>query len=95
MKGWGFLEQMKGEIGDCLYYRWRDWRFWGEAILGRGKRVAQRTQRTQRFKGMEDDEIAGVVGEWGFALDRGKGEEKRVSRGGAEARRGRVEGREG
>ena len=34
----------------------------GRSHFGAGKRLAQRAQRTQRFKGMEDDEIAGVVG---------------------------------
>ena len=59
----------------------------GAKPFGAGEETRAKDAKDAKVEGMEDDEIAGVVGEWGFALDMGLGR-------GRESRKGR-KGRKG
>ena len=54
---------MKGEISDCLYHRWRAGGFWAKPFRG-GEKTRAKGAKDAKVEGMEDDEIAGVVGDW-------------------------------
>jgi len=60
-EGMGFLEQMKGEISDCFYHPWRAGGFGAKAFWG-GEENRAKDAKDAKVKGMEDDEIAGVLG---------------------------------
>ena len=58
----------------------------GAKPFGAGEETRAKDAKDAKVEGMEDDEIAGVVGEWGFALDKGLGRGESRAKGAKDAK---------
>ena len=60
--------------------------FLARSHFGAGEESRAKGAKDAKVEGMEDDEIAGVVGEWGFALDKGLGRGESRAKGAKDAK---------